>query len=74
MSLQHPVSTEIPRLRFQDGEEDLVPHGSGLAQGGNSLAKPQLGSDAAVSRDPLAEVSGKTQRPSDPSGPRVSFA
>ena len=73
VSLQHPVSTKIPLLGFQDGGEDPVPHGSGLAQGGNSLARPQLGSDAALSRDPPAEVSGKTQRPSDPSGPRVSF-
>ena len=74
VSLQYPVSTEIPRLRFQDGGEDLVLHGSGLAQGGISLARPQLSSDAALSRDSPSEVSGKSQRSSDPSGPRVSFA
>ena len=74
-SLCHPVSTEIPRLRFQDGGEDPVPHGLGLAQGGGiPLARPQLGKDAAPSRDPPAEVSGNAQRPADPSGPRVCFA
>ena len=53
-SLQHPVSTESRKdLRFQDSGEDPVPHGSGLAQGGDSSARPQLGSDAATSRDPL---------------------
>ena len=31
VSLQHPVSTEIQRLRFQDGGEDLVPHRLGVA-------------------------------------------
>ena len=35
---------------------------------------PQLGADAAPSRDPPAEVSGKAQRSADPSGPRVCFA
>ena len=43
-SLRHPVSTEIQRLRFQDGGEDPVPHGLGIAQGvGAPLARPQLG-------------------------------
>ena len=75
VSIQHPVRTEIPRLRFQDGGEDPVPHGSGLAQGeGISVARPQIGKDAAPSRDPPAEASGKSQRPADPSGPRVCFA
>ena len=50
-------------------------HGLGLAQGGDSsLARSQLGADAAPYRDPPAEVSGKEQRPADPSGPRVCFA
>ena len=50
-------------------------HGSGLAQGGDSsLARPQLGADAAPYRDPPAEVSSKEQRPADPSSPRVCFA
>ena len=74
-SLQRPVSTESESLRFQDGGEDPVPHGSGLAQGGDSsLARPQLGADAAPSHDPPAEVSGKAQRSVDPSGPRLCFA
>ena len=73
-SLQHPVSTECQNLRFQDEGEDPVPHGLGLAQGGVSLARPQLGSDAVTSRDPPPEASGKSQRLSDPLGPRVSFA
>ena len=74
-SLQCPVSTESESLRFQDGGEDPVPHGLGLAQGGDSsLARPQLGADAAPSRDPPAKVSGKAQRPADHSGPRVCFA
>ena len=73
-SLQRPVSTESESLRFQDGGEDPVPHGLGLAQGGNFSARSQLGSDAASSRDPPPEASGKSQRPADPSGPRVSFA
>ena len=51
-----------------------MPQGSGLAQGESFLARPQLGSGAAPSSDPPAEVSGKAQRPSDPSGPRVCFA
>ena len=52
-----------------------MPHGSGLFQGGDSsLARPQLSADAAPYRDPPAEVSGKAQRPADPSGPRVCFA
>ena len=73
-SLQRPVSTGSESLRFQDGGEDPVPHGSGLAQGGTFSARSQLGSDAAPSRDPPPEASGKSQRPADPSGPRVSFA
>ena len=74
-SLQYPVSTESRKdLRFQDSGEDPVSHGSGLAQGGDSSARPQLGSDAATSRDPPPEASGKSQRPEDPSGPRVDFA
>ena len=32
VSLQHPVSTEIQQLRFQDDVEDPVPHGLGVAQ------------------------------------------
>ena len=74
VSLQHPVSTEIQRLGFQDGGEDPVPHGLGVAQGGSiPLARPQLGKDAAPSRDPPAEGSENAQRPADPSGPKVSF-
>ena len=49
-------------------------HGSGLSQGGgSSLARPQLGADAASYRGPPAEVSGREQRPADPSGPRMCF-
>ena len=74
-SLRHPVSTEIQRLRFQDGGEDPVPHGLGVAQGaGIPLARPQLGKDAAPFRDPPAEGNENAQRPSDPSGPKVTFA
>ena len=74
-SLRHPVNTEIQRLRLQDGGEDPVPHGLGVAQGGGiPLARPQLGKDAAPSRDPPAEGSENAQRPADPSGPKVSFA
>ena len=73
-SLQRPVSTESESLRFQDDGEDPVPHGLGFAQSGNFSARSQLGSDAAPSRDPPLEASGKLQRPTDPSGPRVSFA
>ena len=52
-----------------------MPHGSGLAQGGDSsLARPQLGVDAPPSHDPPAEVSDKAQRPADRPGPRVCFA
>ena len=40
----------------------------------DSLARPQLGSDSATSRDPPPEASGKSQRPEDPSGPKVSLA
>ena len=40
-----------------------MPHELGLANGGgDSLARPQLSSDAATSR-------GKSQRPEDPAGP-----
>ena len=50
-------------------------HGSGLAQGGgSSLARPQLGADAAPYSDPPVKGSGKEQRPADPSGPRMCFA
>ena len=74
-SLQRPVSTESESPRFQDGREDPGPHGSGLAQSGDSfLARPQLVTDAAPSFDPLVEVSGKAQRPADPSGLRVCFS
>ena len=74
LSLRHPVSTEIQRLRFQDGGEDLVPHGLGVAQGaGEPLARPQLGKNAAASRDPPTEGSENAQRPPDPSGHKVSF-
>ena len=56
-SLRHPVSTEIQRLRFQDGKEDPVPHGLGVAQGAGILsARPQLGKDAAPSCDTLWRV------------------
>ena len=73
-SLRHPVSTEI-RLRFQDGGEDPVPHGLGVAQGaGVPLARPQLGKDAVASRDPPMEGSENAQLPPDPLGPKVSFA
>ena len=42
-SLQHHVSTESRKdLRFQDSGVDPVPHGSGLAQGGDSSARPQV--------------------------------
>ena len=74
-SLRHPVSTEIQQLRFQDGGEDTVPHGLGVAQGGGvPLARPQIGKDAAASRNPPEEGSKNAQRPPDPSGPKVSFA
>ena len=50
-------------------------HGSGLAQGGDSsLARPQLAADADPYREPPTEVSGKEQRPADPSGPGMCFA
>ena len=76
LSLQYPVSTESRiDLRFQDSGEDPVSHGSGLAQGGDSsLARPQLGADADPYREPPTEVSGKEQRPADPSGPGMCFA
>ena len=51
-----------------------MPHGSGLAQGGDLAARPQLGADAATFREPPLEASGKSQRPEDHSGPRVSFS
>ena len=73
-SLRHPVSTEIQLLRFQDGREDPVLHGLGVAQGaGVPLARPQLGKDAAASRDPSTEDSENVPRPPDPSGPKVAF-
>ena len=47
----------------------------GLAQGGGiSLSRPQLGKDAAPSRDPPAEGSRNEQRHVDLSGPRICFA
>ena len=74
-SLRHPVSTEYQRLRFQDGGEDPVPHGSGLAQGtGVTVDRPELGKDAAGSRDPPSEGHENAQRPPGPSCPRVAFA
>ena len=74
-SLRHPVSTEYQRLRFQDGGEDPVPRGSGLAQGtGVSVDRPELGKDAASSRDPPSEDYGNAQQPPGPTGPRVAFA
>ena len=58
-SLRHPVSTEYQRLQFQDGGEDPVPHGLGLAQGaGVTIDWPELGEDAAGSGDSLSEVTG----------------
>ena len=74
-SLHHPVSTEIQRLRFQDGGEDPVPHGLGVAQGGGiPVARPQLGKDTAPSRNPPAGGGEGAQHPADPTGPKVSFA
>ena len=74
-SLRHPVSTEYQRLRFQDGGEDSVPHGSGLAQGGGvSIDRPELDEDSAGSRDSPSEGHESAQRPPDPAGPRVAFA
>ena len=73
-SLRHPVSTEIQRLRFQDGGEDPVPHGLGIAQGGGvPLARPQLGKDAAASGDPPAEGSENVQWLPGLSGPKVWY-
>ena len=73
-SLQHPISTKSREgLRFRESGEDPVPHGSGLTQGGGLSARPQLGEDAATFCEPPPEASGKSQRPDDHSGPRVSF-
>ena len=71
-SLCHPVSTEYQRLQFQDGGEDPVPHGSGLAQGtGVTVDRPELDKVAASSQDPPSEGYGNAQRPP---GLRVAFA
>ena len=51
-----------------------MPHGSGLAQGGDISAWPQLGADAATFREPPPKVSRKSQRPEELSGPRISFS
>ena len=75
VSLQHPVSTEIQRLRFQDGEEDPVPHGLGVAQClGGGLDKHVLGVDAANFRNLPSEDYGNTQRPTASAGPRIALA
>ena len=74
-SLRHPVSTEYQQLWFQDGGEDPVPHGSGLAQGaGVTLDRPELGKDAAGSQEPPSEGHENAQRPQGLSGPRLTFA
>ena len=73
-SLRHPVSTEYQRLRFQGGVVDPVPFGSGLAQGtGSGLARPDVGADAAHSRDLPSEDCVSAQPPLAYAGPRVSF-
>ena len=75
VSFQHPVSTEIQRLRFQDGGEDLVPHGLGVAQcSGVGLDRHMLGVDAADSRDLTSEDYGNTQRPMASTGLRITLA
>ena len=72
-SLQTPVCTKSRTgLWFREGEEDPVPR-VGISPWWDSLASPQLGSDAATSRDPPPEASGKSQCPEDQAGPRVSF-
>ena len=60
-SLQHSVSTKSREgLRFRESGEDPVPHGSGLAQGGGSSARHQLGADAETSHDPPPEDDGES--------------
>ena len=74
VSLQHPVSTEIQRLRFQDGGEDPVHHGLGIAQcSGGGLVRHVLGVDAANSRDLPSEDYGNTQHPPASTGPRIAL-
>ena len=52
---------------------DLVPSGSGLAQGtGSGLARPDVGADAAHSRDLPSEDCGNAQPPLASAGPRIS--
>ena len=75
VSLQHPVSTEIQRLRFQDGGQDTVPHGLGVAQHSEGgLDRHVLGVDAANSWDLPSEDYGNTQRPTVSTGPRIALA
>ena len=74
-SLQSSISTKSRGgHRFGESGEDPVPHRSGLAQGGVESARPQLGEDAAIFREPPPEASGKSQRPEDQSGPRVRYS
>ena len=52
-----------------------MPSGSGLAQGTVSgLARPDVGADAAHSRNLPSEDCGSAQPPLASAGPRVSFA
>ena len=68
-SLQHPVSTKSREgLRFRGSEEDPVPYGSGLAQGGVSSARVNLGVTSESSRDPPPEDSERSQGPGGQSG------
>ena len=54
---------------------DPVPSGSGLSQGtGGGLARPDIGADAAHSRDLPSEDCGSAQPPLASAGPRVPFA
>ena len=75
VSLQHPVSIEIQRLRFQDGGKDPVLHGLGVAQcSGGGLDRHVLGGDTANSWDLPSEDYGNTQRPTASLGPRIALA
>ena len=73
-SLQTPVCTKSRTgLRFREGDEDPVPHGSGLAQESSSAARLALGTTSESSRDPPPVGNEKSRGRSSQTNPGFAY-